>query len=150
MLFPRVLWKLSRSIAQDPKVDVQSSSLQIDGDNVALRKLKVPIRIRWLDRVASGRISKHAVAGHLDIECVEGSISKAVWQYPFDTFSITREALQWLPLSTPYEPLVVRIPVQLQMVLLLEMRWDFDLHFYPMRRPAGSEGRSDMGLVECM
>jgi hypothetical protein len=93
MFLPGVFWELSGSISNDPEVNVQSSRLQIDGYDIGLTQLEVPVWTGWLDAVTSRSISKHAVAGHLDVEDMLLTVTERLGEDPLDTLASSSETL---------------------------------------------------------
>lgn len=79
--------------SNNPEIDKQRSCGQVDRNDVGFVQLKVFIRLRRLDRVASRSISKHAVASHLDVEHVLLAVSPALGKDPLDAVTTTRETL---------------------------------------------------------
>lgn len=73
--------------AYDPKIKKQCPSFPIYSDNIGGLQPIVFIWIRWLDRITSRCISKHPIASHFNVDSVKFTITKEVWEYPFNTLS---------------------------------------------------------------
>jgi hypothetical protein len=93
MFLPGVFWELSGSISNDPEVDVQSSRFQVDGYDIGLAQLKVPVWTGWLNAIASRSVSEHAVAGHLDVEDMLLAVTERLGEDPLDTLASSSETL---------------------------------------------------------
>lgn len=102
----------------NPKVNLQRSSLKINSHHICRFQLEISIHLRRLDCVAAHWISKHAITCHLDIECMLFTISERLWEYPFHSFATTGKTLQRLPILTPYKSFTVRVPVELEVLFL--------------------------------
>lgn len=134
--------------SNDPEINVQSSSIQVDGHDVSFVKLEVLVRVRRLDGVASGSIAEHAIASHLDVEDVLLSISIAVRKYPFGTLAATGQAMHGIAILSPDEAFVISVPVELEMVLVTEFGGHGQVDAEPMGRPAGTKRLADAGGAE--
>jgi hypothetical protein len=105
----------------------------------------VSVRCRGLNRISTRSVAEHAIARHLDVECVLLAIAEAVWQDPLDALAAARQTVYCVPIFCPDETLVVCIPVELQALLLQQVLRHGDLHLEPMGRPAGPEGGANIG-----
>jgi hypothetical protein len=105
---------------------------------------KIAIRIRRLDRVPAGCISKHAIARHLNIEDMLLPIAPSVRDDPLHPLPTPRQTLERVPVLRPDEALIIRIPVELKPLLFTEPFGDRQADAEPVRRPAGPEGGADV------
>jgi len=111
---------------------------------------KVPVGLRRLDRIPTRRVAKHAIAGHLDIEDVLLPVAPGVRDDPLDTLAAAAQALQRVAVLGPDQALAVRIPVELETLLVEHVLGDGEADAEPVRGPAGAEGGADVSGLELM
>ena len=128
----------------NPKVVVQSPGIKIHSHNICSTQLEIAVLLRRLDDIPNS-ITKHAVARHLDVEDMLLAIPPAIRQDPLRPLTTSREPMHGHAVLGPYQALIIRIPMELEMFLVCKVRRYGELDAEPMRGPAGSEGVADFG-----
>lgn len=112
---------------------MECSCLEVNSHDVRSVELEVLVRIGWLDRVSTGCIATHAVTRHLDIEDMLLAISEGIRQNPFCPFATAGQAMNWVTMFRPDQPLIVRIPMELEVVLVSKLFRHGQLDTEPVR-----------------
>lgn len=95
VLFGRVFGQLTSGVAQLPNVKEQHTGLVIDGNNVGLADSKISVWVRGRNTsLTIGSISKHAVAGHFNVNDMLLAITERFRNDPFDALSSTSQTLK--------------------------------------------------------
>lgn len=118
--------------SNDPEVNVQCSGCLVHCNNVCQVQLKVYVWIGRLNHITSVRITKHAIAGHLDIESMEFTIPERLRKDPFPALPTSCKTLQRFAIFAPYKSFVVGIPMELEQLLVLQVRRYLQLDLEPV------------------
>lgn len=133
MLLPRVLGELPRRVSNDPYVDEQLAGVRVHSHYLGPAELEVLVGIGRLDAVAAGSIAEHAIARHLNVDGMRLAVAERVRENPLHTLVPARQSLERLPVVGPDQALVVRIPVQLEQILVTEFRRHREDDLEPVR-----------------
>ena len=110
-------------------------------------KLKVVVRVWGLYSVGIG-VAKHFVTSHFDVKGVIFAIAEARREDPLNALSSTSKALQGLAVLGPHKAFIVGVPVELNLLLLEQIRRHLELDFKPMCRPTWTKRLSNFGRFE--
>lgn len=114
-LLGRILGELSSGVTKLPHVEKETAGRDIDSYNVGLSKSKIFVWVRWHNAgFPSGRISKHAVAGHLDVNGVRLTVAERARNDPFDSLASSSQALEWHAILGPHKAFIVAVPLKLK------------------------------------